>query len=67
LAQRVIHRPQIDPRELIDATITRIAGLHLRERGWAFVFLLAVVNWVADIACLAVAIMAVGSPSPGPP
>jgi len=62
LAQRVIHRPQSDPRDLIDATITRIAGLHLRGRGWAFVFLLAVVNWVADIACLAVAIMAVGSP-----
>jgi uncharacterized membrane protein YbhN (UPF0104 family) len=64
LAQRVIHRPQGDPRELIDATITRIAGLHLRGRGWAFVFCLATMNWVADILCLALALMAVGSPVP---
>jgi uncharacterized protein (TIRG00374 family) len=64
LAQRVIHRPLGDPRRLIDAQITRIAGLHLRARSWAFVFWLAVMNWVADIACLALAIMAVGSPVP---
>jgi uncharacterized protein (TIRG00374 family) len=64
LAERVIRRPKSDPRELIDATITRLAGLHLRGRGWVFVFGLAVVNWVADIACLAVAIVAVGSPVP---
>jgi uncharacterized protein (TIRG00374 family) len=64
LAQRVIHRPQSDPRELIDSAITRLAGLHLRGRSWAFVFFLAVVNWLANIACLAVAIVAVGSPVP---
>jgi uncharacterized membrane protein YbhN (UPF0104 family) len=62
--QRVIHRPQGDPQTLIDGTITRIAGLHLRGRGWAFVFWLAIVNWVADIACLAVALIAVGSHVP---
>ena len=64
LAQRVIKRPQGDPRELIDASVARIVGLHLRARGWIFVFCLATTNWVANIACLALAIMAVRSPVP---
>ena len=64
LAQRVIKRPQGDPRELIDASVARIVGLRLRARGWIFVFCLATTNWVANIACLALAIMAVRSPVP---
>jgi uncharacterized protein (TIRG00374 family) len=64
LIQRVIHRPEGEPREVVDATIERIVGLRLTGRGWAFVFWLAAVNWVADIACLAVSIIAVGSPVP---
>jgi uncharacterized protein (TIRG00374 family) len=49
---------------LIEATMARIVGLRLKGRGWAFVFTLATINWVADIACLALAIMAVRSPVP---
>jgi uncharacterized membrane protein YbhN (UPF0104 family) len=64
LAQRVIKRPQGDPRELIDASVARIVGLRLRARGWIFVFCLATTNWVANIACLALAIVAVRSPVP---
>lgn len=64
LAQRVIKRPQGDPRELIEASVARIVGLRLRARGWIFVFCLATTNWVANIACLALAIMAVRSPIP---
>jgi uncharacterized protein (TIRG00374 family) len=64
LVQRVIRRPKSDPRELIDATVARVAGLHLNARGWFFVLWLATMNWLADIACLALAIMAVGSPVP---
>jgi putative heme transporter len=64
LAQRVIKRPQGDPRELIEASVARIVGLRLRARGWIFVFCLATTNWVANIACLALAIMAVRSPVP---
>jgi uncharacterized protein (TIRG00374 family) len=64
LVQRVTQRPQGDPRELIEATMARIVGLRLDGRGWAFVFTLATMNWVADIACLALAIMAVRSPVP---
>ncbi len=62
LAQRVIHRPQGDAEELIAGTMARLVGLRLRGRGWAFVFFMATLNWVADLACLALAIMATGSP-----
>jgi len=64
LAQRVIQRPRGDPRELIQASVARIVGLHLRPRGWIFVFCLATTNWVANIACLALSLMAVRSPVP---
>jgi putative heme transporter len=64
LAQQVIQRPQGDPRELIEASVARIVGLRLRARGWIFVFCLATTNWMANIACLALAITAVGSPVP---
>jgi len=64
LTQRAIHRPQGEPRELITAAITRVLGLRLSGRGWAFVFWLATMNWVADIACLALALIGVGSPVP---
>jgi uncharacterized protein (TIRG00374 family) len=64
LVQRVIHRPDGEPREVVDTTIARITGLRLTGRGWAFVFFLATVNWVADIGCLAGSIIAVGSPVP---
>ena len=64
MVQRVMQRPQGDPRALIEATVARVVGLRLKERGWAFVFFMATVNWAANIACLALAIMAVGSPVP---
>jgi putative heme transporter len=64
LAQRVVHRPQGDPGELIEAIMARIVGLRLKTRGWAFVFFMATINWMANIACLALAIAAVRSPVP---
>ena len=64
LAQRVTQRLQGDPKELIESTMVRIVGLRLNGRGWAFVFSLATMNSVANIACLALAIMAVRSPVP---
>ncbi len=64
LAQRVMHRTQGDPQELVDAAMARIVGLRLNRRGWAFVFFLATLNWMANIACLALAITAVRSPVP---
>jgi putative heme transporter len=64
LARRVIQRPHGEPGELIEATVERIVGLRMKRRGWAFVFCMATVNWMANIACLALAITAVRSPVP---
>jgi uncharacterized membrane protein YbhN (UPF0104 family) len=64
LAQRLIHRPHGDARALIDAAEARVAGLRLKRRGWAFVFFMATLNWVSNIACLALALLAVRSPVP---
>jgi uncharacterized membrane protein YbhN (UPF0104 family) len=64
LAQRLTQRPRGDPRMLVEATMARVVELRLRGRSWAFVLFLATMNWVADIACLALAIVAVGSPVP---
>jgi uncharacterized protein (TIRG00374 family) len=64
LAQQVVRRPRGNPQEMIEATMARIVGLRLNRRGWAFVFLMATINWVANIACLALAIDAVRSPVP---
>jgi putative heme transporter len=64
LALRVLHRPPGDPRALIDATVARLVGLRLKRRGWAFVFLMATLNWVANIACLALALLATRGPVP---
>jgi uncharacterized membrane protein YbhN (UPF0104 family) len=64
LAQRIMHLPRGDPRQVIDTTVARIAGLRLQGRSWAIAFGLATLNWVADIACLALAIAAVRSPVP---
>ena len=44
--------------------MTRIVRLRLKTRGWAFVFFMATINWMANIACLALAIAAVRSPVP---
>ena len=64
MAQRVVQRPRGEPNELIKAAVERIVGLRLKGRGWAFLVLLATLNWVANIVCLALAIMAVRSAVP---
>jgi uncharacterized protein (TIRG00374 family) len=64
VVQRLTHRPEGDPRALIAASLARVVELRLRGKDWTFVFFLATMNWLADIACLALAIVAVGSPVP---
>jgi uncharacterized protein (TIRG00374 family) len=64
LTQRVLHRPQGDPGGMIDTTVARVTGLQLKRRGWAFAFFMATLNWVANIACLALALLATRSPVP---
>src|SRR5262244_3711822 len=63
LARRVLRRPGLDPAAL-DDFLTRLASIRLRCPQYAEVFGLAVVNWLADCACLACAIRATGDPVP---
>lgn len=62
MVQRVMRRPQGDARGLIEAIVDRVVGLRLTGRGWVVAFCLATLNWVGDIACLALIVTAVGSP-----
>jgi uncharacterized membrane protein YbhN (UPF0104 family) len=64
LTQRAIRRPLGDPRELIEATLALLVELRLQARDWAFVSVMATLNRVADIACLALAIISIRSPVP---
>ena len=62
-ARRVVRKPGVDPADL-DAFLTRLASIRLGWPRYAEVFGLAVVNWLADCACLACAIRATGAPVP---
>jgi uncharacterized membrane protein YbhN (UPF0104 family) len=62
-ARRVVRKPGIDPGAL-DEFLTRLASIKLGWPRYAEVFGLAVVNWLADCACLACAIRATGAPVP---
>jgi putative heme transporter len=61
--RRIFHKPGIDPAAL-DELLERLASIRLGWRSYAVVFGLAVVNWLADCACLACAIKATGSSVP---
>ena len=63
LARRVVRKPGVDPAAL-EEFLTRLASIKLGWLSYAEVFGLAVVNWLADCACLACAIRATGSPVP---
>lgn len=61
---RLLRRPAGDPRETVRAWSGRLASLNLPASGWLAVITLAVGNWLADAAVLAVSIHAVGAPVP---
>jgi putative heme transporter len=63
LAARLIRRPGFDPAALEDL-LNRLASIKLSAPRYAEVFALAIVNWLADCACLACAIVATGGHVP---
>jgi uncharacterized protein (TIRG00374 family) len=63
LVRRIIRKPGLDPDSL-DEFLQQLAGIRLRWHQYPEVFALAVVNWLADCACLACAIKATGEPVP---
>lgn len=72
LVVRLAGRPRRDLRSdvegRVDSAVTmplgRLAELRLPQRDQVMVLLLALLNWLADAACLAVAVAAVGAPVP---
>jgi hypothetical protein len=63
LVRRIIRKPGLDPAAL-DEFLQQLARIRLRWPQYGEVFGLAVVNWLADCACLACAIRATGEPVP---
>jgi putative heme transporter len=63
LVRRIIRKPGLDP-DALDDFLRQLAGIRLRWHQYPEVFALAVVNWLADCACLACAIKATGEPVP---
>lgn len=60
-AARRLRRKTGEPPEKVVATALRqLADLHLRRRDWVVAVYLALLNWLADAACLALSIRAAG-------
>jgi putative heme transporter len=64
LSKRVIKRPKGEPRTVVADALDLVEALHLKYRTAAGAFGWALVNWIADVACLVCAIKAVGEPVP---
>lgn len=64
LSKRVIKRPKREPRSVVTDALDRVGALRLGYRTAAGTFGWALVNWIADVACLVCAIKAVGEPVP---
>ena len=61
---RLLRRPAGDPRRTVRAWAERLGSLGLSPSGWTTVTGLALANWLADAAVLAVGIRAAGAPVP---
>ena len=61
---RLLRRPASDPRQIIRVWADRLGSLQLPASGWMMVTSLALANWLADAAVLAVSIRAAGAAVP---
>ena len=61
---RLLRRPVAEPRQIIRAWAQRLGSLQLPASGWLTVTGLALANWLADAAVLAVSIRATGAAVP---
>ena len=61
---RLLRRPAAEPRRTARAWADRLGSLQLSPSGWMTVNAMALVNWLADAAVLAVSIRAAGAPVP---
>jgi hypothetical protein len=61
---RMLRRSGTEPRQIIQAWAQRLGSLRLTPAGWVAVTGLALANWLADAAVLAVSIRATGAVVP---
>jgi pimeloyl-ACP methyl ester carboxylesterase len=61
---RMLHRPVAEPGQIIGAWAQRLGALWLSPAGWLTATGLALANWLADAAVLAVSIRATGGTVP---
>jgi uncharacterized membrane protein YbhN (UPF0104 family) len=59
-SQRVIRRPKAQPQTLAQAVLASIQGMQLGASTLARVLLWGLINWWADVACLAFSLRAAG-------
>ncbi len=64
LAQRLAHWPRGDADTIVTRTLERLGAFSLSLPSITAAFVYALVNWAADVLCLAAAIAAIGSPVP---
>jgi uncharacterized membrane protein YbhN (UPF0104 family) len=64
VSKHVIKRPRGEPRSVVTGALDLVGALRLRYQTAAGAFGWALVNWIADVACLVCAIKAVGEPVP---
>jgi hypothetical protein len=64
LAQRIVRRPNGDPREIVADFIGRMNAISPSRTDWIMAIFFALANWTLDIGCLIGAFMAVGAPVP---
>lgn len=64
LSRRIVRRPRSEPGPLVTSALDRLGGLRLGYLNTGLSFGWAMVNWIADVACLVCAIKAVGEPVP---
>jgi putative heme transporter len=62
--QRLRRKPGEPPEAVVAKGLQQLADLHLSRRDWAVVLGFALLNWLADAACLALSIRAAGSAIP---
>ena len=61
---RLLRRPAAEPQRTARAWADRLGSLQLSPSGWTTVTAMALANWLADAAVLAVSIRAAGAPVP---
>jgi uncharacterized protein (TIRG00374 family) len=64
LARRVTHRPRTEPDQVVEGALERILRFRFSAKSVGSILGWALLNWVANVACLAFALEAAGTDIP---